>query len=222
MEIPISVLNQFSDLNDSLDISYQDYDYDFEYEQNDSPPVMRGRLRANVKYWQHINANSFILDTIKNGYRIPLKETPPSAMLTNNTSAIENSEFVESAISDLVNSRSIVEVPFVPHVVNPLSVSIQSSGKKRLILDLRHVNKCVWKQKFKFEDWRFLIPYLEKGSFLFNFDLKSGYHHVEIFPDHQNFLGFSWNLNGVDKYFCFTVWPMFCTLHLFQIVTALS
>ena len=39
-------------------------------------------------------------------------------------------------------------------VFNPVSVSIQNDGKKRLILDLREVNKYVWKQKVKHEDLR--------------------------------------------------------------------
>lgn len=90
---------------------------------------------------------------------------------------------------------------------SPLSVSIQSSGKKRLILDLRHVNQYVWKEKIKFEDWRVLSKYVNKEGFLFNFDLKSGYHHIDIFPEHQTYLGFSWNFEDIPKYFCFTVLP---------------
>ena len=58
---------------------------------------------------------------------------------------------MESAIDELVHIHAVVEVPFIPHVVNPLSVSIQSSGKKRLILDLRHVNHFIWKQNFRCE-----------------------------------------------------------------------
>ena len=44
---------------------------------------------------------------------------------------------MESAIAELVHNHAVVEVPFIPYVVNPFSVSIQSSGKKSLILDLR-------------------------------------------------------------------------------------
>ena len=45
------------------------------------------------------------------------------------------------------------EVKIKPTVVNPLTVSIQKSGKKRLILDLREVNKHVMrKQKISLED----------------------------------------------------------------------
>ena len=40
---------------------------------------------------------------------------------------------------------------------------------------------------------------------MFEFDLKSGYHHIEILQEHQAFLGFSWIVNGVRKFFVFTV-----------------
>ena len=44
---------------------------------------------------------------------------------------------------------------------------------------------------------------------MFSFDLKSGYHHIEIFPFHQQFLGFSWicPTSQTVKYFVFTVLP---------------
>ena len=43
---------------------------------------------------------------------------------------------------------------------------------------------------------------------MFKFDLKSGYHHVEIFPDYRRFLAFALDFgDGVLKYFQFTVLP---------------
>ena len=50
-----------------------------------------------------------------------------------------------------------------PDVVNPLSVSIQPNGKKRLILDLRYINNFLIKQKFKYEDWKIALSYFQKG-----------------------------------------------------------
>ena len=66
-----------------------------------------------------------------------------------------------------------------PKVINPLSVS--TKDKKRLILDLRHINNYLFKDKTKFNDWNDLQYYLEdnKGH-LFKFDLKSRYHHFDI------------------------------------------
>ena len=43
-----------------------------------------------------------------------------------------------------------------------LSVSVQSSGKKRLILDLRFVNRHVRKQKVKFEDLKVALIILTR------------------------------------------------------------
>ena len=95
-----------------------------------------------------------------------------------------------------------------PDIVNPLSVSVQSSGKKRLILDLRHVNLHVFKRKFRCEDISVALQIFSEGFYLFKFDLKSGYHHVEIFPDHRKYLAFSWVFgDGAVKYFQFAVLP---------------
>ena len=47
----------------------------------------------------------------------------------------------------------------------------------------------------------------EKDKFLFKFDLKSGYHHVDIYPEHQKYLGFKWDSNGHVNYYVFTVLP---------------
>jgi hypothetical protein len=99
---------------------------------------------------------------------------------------------VQETITELLNTGRVIQVDSLPQVVNPLSVAVQASGKKRLILDLRYVNKCLLKRKVKYEDWRVALPYFEKDAYMFSFDLKSGYHHVAIYNDHQTFLGFAW------------------------------
>lgn len=77
-------------------------------------------------------------------------------------------------------------------VINPLSVSVQPSGEKRLILDLRHMNECLIKCRFRYEDWTVTVTFFEKDTYMFSFDLKSGYHHIEIASEHVETLwGFS-------------------------------
>lgn len=49
---------------------------------------------------------------------------------------------------------------------------------------------------------------MSPGDFMFTFDLKSGYHHVEIFEEHRKFLSFSWKFSdGNVRYFQFSVLP---------------
>ena len=76
--------------------------------------------------------------------------------------------------------------------MNPLSVAENSSGKKRLILDLSVLNTFVKKDKVKFEDWKVDVQYFEQECYMFKFDFKSGYHHIYICFAQQSFLGFCW------------------------------
>lgn len=169
---------------------------------------VRGNLAKCYQEWEKIGASGFILSVIRNGYKIPFIDFPTPKVCRNNGSALKEKEFVSEAISDLLGNRCVEVLDYPPAIVNPLSVSVQSSGKKRLILDLRHVNLYIFKQKFKCEDLNVALKVLSKGFYLFKFDLKSGYHHVEIFPDHKRFLAFAWDFgDGVLKYFQFAVLP---------------
>ena len=47
----------------------------------------------------------------------------------------------------------------------------------------------------------------QKDDFMFSFDLKSGYHHIEIYKPHRRYLGFQWNYEGRAQFFVFTVLP---------------
>ena len=180
----------------------------YEFPINDST-CGKGKLRENVNFYKAIGASSFIISVIKDGCKLPFIYTPPSVQLHNNRSAIVHSSFVGEAVTELLNSGRIRELNAPPFVINPLSVSVQPCGKKRLILDLRYVNKCLKKFRFKCEDWKIALSYFEKGAYMFSFDLKSGYHHIEIAEEHQTYLGFSWNLQGSQssRYFVFAVLP---------------
>ena len=78
-----------------------------------------------------------------------------------------------------------------------------SSGKKRLVVNMRHVNKFLLKRRYKYEDMRVAMMLFEQGELMFTFDLKSGYHHVEIAAQHYKYLGLEWN----NRFYVFTVLP---------------
>lgn len=67
-------------------------------------------------------------------------------------SAFKESDFVSEAILELLSDNRVKEIfSYTPDILNPLTVSIQSSSKKRLILDLSHINMYVFKQNFQCE-----------------------------------------------------------------------
>ena len=140
----------------------------YEYEQRvSSNIILPGSLKNHIQFWRSIGTSQFILVVIDEGYRIPFYSTPPPSFLRNNKSALAHPSFVDEAISVLLPTYRVFERDVIPCNVNPLSVSIQSSGKKRLILHLRFINKHSWKTSVKFEDLRVFLHYLKKGHFMF-------------------------------------------------------
>lgn len=166
-----------------------------------------GKLKGVIHKWQQAGASDYILSVIERGYGIPFKRIPCTVFLENNKSSRDNVEFVESEIEKLLDKGCISIVTQMPTVVNPLTVAFSRSGKARLVLDCRHINECIHQFKFKFEDGSVAKHIFEKGDYLYKFDLKSAYHHVEILQEHRQFLGFSWFFKGKHTYFVFNVLP---------------
>ena len=62
-------------------------------------------------------------------------------------------------------------------------------------------------EKCKYEDWRVAQQYIQKDGYMCSYDLKSGYLHVDIYPEHAKFLGFIREGNGKIRYYMFLVLP---------------
>jgi len=85
-------------------------------------------------------------------------------------------------------------------------VVANSQGKRSLVLNLRYLNQFLHVVSFKYEDLRIAALMFDHAEYLFKFDLKSGYHHVDIWPEHYKFLGFRWDVDSVC-YYVFKVLP---------------
>ena len=192
-------------------------DYEYQFNENlskqdstNTVPNVKGRLKEHVSFWiETIKVPEFIVDCIREGYKIPFYTTPEPATFANNVSALSHGKFVSGSVSELLLTGWIVPTQKQNlAVVNSLSVAVQPSGKKRLILDLRYVMKHIYKQKIKFKDWKTAIIFFGPGSYFTKFDPKSGYHHIDICSHHQLYLGFSWSAeNQPPQFYMFTVLP---------------
>ena len=138
---------------------------------------------------------------------IPFKTSPENFVSRNNRSARDNGTFVSDEIDKLLKKGCISEVDERPMCVNPLTVAFNRNGKARLVLDCRDINSHLIQFRFQYEDVSVAKQIFQKGDFLFTFDLKSAYHHIEIFEDHKTYLGFSWVGDGLTRYYQFNVLP---------------
>ena len=174
-------------------------------EKNMDTNGIKFSLRNNIDFWKkQLKPSSFVLNVIEKGYILPFTQDPPAFYAENNRSSLRNKTFVEKAISELLENNFIVELPQRAFCSNPLTVA--EKGKLRLVLDLRHVNQYLSVKSFRYEDLRTLTELIEKSDYFVKFDLKSGYHHVDVHPMHQKYLGFEWVFAGDRRrYFQFTV-----------------
>ena len=111
--------NQDKDLFvDSL-VEVKEY---FELGSSDKIVNVKGKLRENVSFYQSIGAPDFVLNVIRNGYRLPFVNFPDSVILPNNRSARDHRSFVDEALLKLLSSGRVTQVVDAPFVVNPFSL----------------------------------------------------------------------------------------------------
>ena len=113
-----------------------------------------GGLKNCISKWEQATNSKYILDVVQNSYKLPLKENPTNVCLRNNKSARENLYFVKSEVQNLVKKGVVSKTEAIPYVVNPLTVAYNKNGKPGLVLECRHINKCLHLFKIKFEDIR--------------------------------------------------------------------
>ena len=97
--------------------------WEVEYDTNIQTTKVKGRLKNNVAYWQDIlQAPAPVLDWIQNGYKLPLFSELPRSVKHNQQSALANKQFVDQAVTELLNNGCVCRVSTIPHVCSPLSV----------------------------------------------------------------------------------------------------
>ena len=166
-----------------------------------------GRLKSHMDKWREATNSIYIRSIIENGYKLPLKKVPDSMLLRNNKSARMNISFVQEEIERLEKKKIISEKATRPYIVNPLTVAYNKKGKARLVLDCRHINEFLHEFKVKFEDIKIAEQTFDENSYLFTFDLKGAYHHIDIFEGHRTFLGFSYEMRGKTRFYVFNCLP---------------
>ena len=192
---------------DSIDDLQLDW-FNKGFNNNDSVVYnVKGRLRANILFWENIGASKWVLEIIRNGYALPFVAQPQGAEFANHKSAIARNDVVTQELERLAKIGCIREVSRDDAcIISPLGL-VSNSGKDRLILDLRYVNSLLKSYRFKYEDLRTFRDIFEPGDWFFKFDYKAGYHHVDILPQHQQYLAFAWGEGQLKRYYVFTVLP---------------
>ena len=80
-----------------------------------------GRIKGHHEVYERIGADPYIVNLVKNGYRLEFDEEPPESFTKNNKSALNNKQFVLEELTRLEQLGCIERVENQPRVVLPLS-----------------------------------------------------------------------------------------------------
>ena len=180
----------------------------FEIDDNIELKV-HGTLGRHAKAWEEAGASSFIMNMVKEGFRLNMKEIPGGYKEKNNRSFFREEEFAVETVMKLAKMKILKEVKEEEvSCINPLTVAVNDRGKKRLCIDLsRYVNEYTRATKFRIMSTTQFLQVVKQGDFMYSFDLKSAYHQIEMFSEHHRYLGLSVNVKGEQKFFVFTCLP---------------
>lgn len=127
------------------------------------------------------------------GYKIPfckrvIQHTEPS-----NPPFSEHE--MQKAINKLINLGAITlcEENLTNQFISSVFLTPKSNGGYRFILNLKTLNKLVYKHHFKMEDIRTAAKLVTKHAYMATIDLKEAYFLVPIHPSHRKYLRFRFN-----------------------------
>ena len=164
-----------------------------------------GRLSLFLPFWQSITTDQWVLQVVKHGYRLEF-ESPPVSTGRRKT-VLQLGEYdMSGEVSGLYDNCSVRYVP--PDQVDTGVYSTyflvdKKDGGKRLILNLKTLNRCLVKRPFKMETLSSIAPVLQLNTWMASIDLKDAYLHVPIFRGHWRFLRFFFKGQDLE----FTVTP---------------
>ena len=117
---------------------------------------VKGYSRKPLSFWRGIGVSSFTFSVIEEGYKLSYFPFLPLLRTIDQRWNVQN--LLRVRYKCFVSLATLFGVPL--YVVNPLSVSVHANGKKRLILDLRCVNRNLPKKRTKHENWKVALSHM--------------------------------------------------------------
>ena len=149
------------------------------------------------KAWASAGADTLLVRTLQEGYRIPFLEQPvlsrKPVLFPTYTKTSEKYEVLRREVKDLLTKQAIEEVvnpENSPGFYSRLFVVPKKDGKWRPIIDLSPLNRLVRCDHFKMETTASVLSAVIKGQWMTSIDLKDAYFQIPMHPSSRKFLRF--------------------------------
>ncbi|XP_064113369.1 uncharacterized protein LOC135220008 [Macrobrachium nipponense] len=153
------------------------------------------RLALFSEAWRIRGANSWSLEVIENGYKIPFLSRPALSTEPIDLSPsyqTSKQQILLDLLDQMLEKRAVERVLSLnsPGFYNRLFLVPKQSGGWRPVLDVSRLNLFVKKEKFKMETSQSVLATLRPGDWMVSLDLQDAYFHVPIHPRSMKYLRF--------------------------------
>ena len=160
------------------------------------PMRVGGCLSSHWRRWQEIGAETWVVTVLRDGYRVPFKDSPPPLARTpvsfptyraGSPRAQALRQEVEAMLAK--GALEIARDPG-PGFSSRLFLVEKATGGWRPVIDLSHLNDFVQLTPFKMETVASVLLSVREGDFLASLDLKDAYFQIPIHGSSRKLLRF--------------------------------
>lgn len=175
----------------------------FEYNLDQKFDFTAGNL--NLEQLQKLGLKQDNLDLISEGLKVQFKKNVDFTKLKpkpNSKNVNRNRSIVRQLIDNLEGAGHVSRSTEKPVVVSPLNLVPKANGSPRLIHNLKRLNKFIARgPKVKHLEVLNLSKNFCQNTFFCKLDLKNGYYHIPLNPEHRKYFGFCFE----RQYYVFNV-----------------
>ena len=159
-------------------------------QRNDT--FLREKTAARVGRWAFIGATAVVQNWLREGVKILwLGGKTPSDGWRARPIPVDKADkdWLTGELRRQFGTGAIEPATSYDYVCNAF-VHKQPNGKRRLVINLKHLNELSECVHIKYESLKTLRNLAEKGDWAISFDLQDGFHCIPIHPEHRKFFTF--------------------------------
>ena len=170
------------------------------------------RLPFFAHQWSKVTTNKWVLNVVKEGYKLQFDpDPPPPRPFTHFSHSHKSSSIIRLLIQDYLSKGAIKVVDVQPdQYVSRIFEVPKKTGDYRLILDLSDLNHYLKKVHFKMEGLLAIASLISIGDFMASLDLQDAFLTIAMHSSCFKYLCF--DFDGVRYCFIALVFGLSCAL----------
>ena len=160
------------------------------------PVRVGGCLSSHWRSWQDIGAGTWVVTVLRDGYRVPFKDSPPPLARTpvsfpTYRAGSPRAHALRQEV-EVMLAKGALEIARDPGpgFYSRLFLVEKATGGWRPVIDLSHLNDFVQLTPFKMETVASVLLSVREGDFLASLDLKDAYFQIPIHGSSRKLLRF--------------------------------